>query len=234
MAAGADGALVPDTGGAGMKAPQRSFIFGPKNNSKHGNDPNDATGAFHVGMRIWNQLYGGSNGTVISHYFLNGEGLGPAKVQQGILDAMRQGSGGQYYDAICYFGHGTKNGLESAGWYGDKISSLTDAIDELGAVDVKVLLYACSCAAPSGIANKMANNLQVWWQSGTEVHGHVSPGHTFANPQYRRYPNAGGEVGFTVAPPKKVGAWIKAISNQKNTLWARYPFMTPEEIEAEL
>jgi hypothetical protein len=217
-----------------MKAPRRSFIFGPKNNSKHGLAHHDATGAFHVGMRIWKELYGGGNGTVVSHYFLNGEGLGPAKVQDGILNAMRQGSGGQYYDAICYFGHGTKAGMESAGWYAKSIDTLTSAIDELGAPDVKVMLYACSCASPGGIAYRMANDLRAWWQSGTEVHGHLSPGHTFANPQYRRYPNAGGETGFTVAPPKKVAGWVKAIRNQRNTLWARYPFMTPDEIEAEL
>jgi hypothetical protein len=187
-------------------------------------------------MDIWKKLYG-PNGTivkgeVVSHYFLNGQNLGPAKVQQGILNAMYQGSGGYLYDAICYFGHGTKNGLESAGWYLKGISTLTHAVDELGDYDVRVMLYACSCGTDGGIAYQMAENLKQW--PGTEVHGHATVGHTFANPTYRRFPNAGGQPGSRVAPPGKEPAWNKAIQNQKNTLWARYPFMTPKEIEAEL
>ncbi|WP_376098805.1 hypothetical protein ACE7GA_09480 [Roseomonas sp. CCTCC AB2023176] len=214
----------------------RSFIFGPMNNDTRPNhDHNDATGAFHPAMRDWQRFYG-TTGTVTTCFFNNGAGLGAARVQQQILDAMYAGdSGSAGYDAICYFGHGTKQGLETCGWYADSIASFTDAVDRLGAVDCKVVLYACSCAEPGGIAYRISENLRGWWSYGLKVYGHSLPGHSTRNPTVRVYPSGGGEVGFTLAPPRKIPQWIHAIRDDlRSTLWARFPFMTQEQIEAEL
>ncbi|UFN47640.1 hypothetical protein LPC08_16685 [Roseomonas sp. OT10] len=218
-----------------MNVPYRSFIFAPLNNTqKKGMDPNDAVGAFHPGMRMYKSYYEGLGGTVVDHYFNNERGLGFGKVSRGIIDAMIRGSGGHYYEAIVYFGHGTETHMSSVGWDKKTVKDLTDAIDTYGSADVKVILYACSCGADGGIAYTMADNLKAWANTGMEVYGHATPGHSYTNAPVRRFPNANGLVGYQVCPPGKGPAWTKALRNEKSMFWARFPFMTPEEIEAEL
>ncbi|MFT8242492.1 hypothetical protein [Roseomonas sp. BN140053] len=99
---------------------------------------------------------------------------------------------------------------------------------------MKVLLYACSCAAHGGIAYTMSENLKVWAQYGMEVYGHAVPGHSFDNAVVRRFPSANGLAGYRVCPDGRVDAWKAALKNHKTMFWARFPFMTAEEIEAEI
>lgn len=218
-----------------MTPPEKSFVFAPMYNEtpKPGEPPkNDATGAFQPGMAIYKKLYEGMGKQVVTFKFDN---TAPGKTRrQSILDAMQRNCGGVWYDAIVYFGHGWKGGLASAGFTNDNRETLTDAIWDYGTPGVKVILYACSCATPGGYAYKMAQDLNCWAQYGLEVFGHPSVGHSFTNPQVRRYPSSQGETGETVCPDGKVAAWMKAMRNERDAFWARMPFMTREELAAAL
>ncbi len=212
-----------------MTPPDKSFVFAPRfNQPMPGQPPNDATGAFQPGMALYQKYYEGMGKQVITHIFDN-HAPGPAR-RQSILDAMQNGCGGVWYDAIVYFGHGTKNTLASAAFTQAERTTLTDAIWDYGTPGVKVVLYACDCAVPGGIAYQMAQDLNCWANYGMEVYGHALPGHSYANAALRRYPSSKGETGETVCPAGKVAAWLKAMADEKGMLWARVPFMTLDEI----
>lgn len=218
-----------------MEAPAKSFVFCPLYNEvpKPDEPPkNDAKGAFHPGMSLYKKLYEGMGKEVVTFKFDN---TAPAKQRrQSILDKMQQGCGSQWYDAIVYFGHGWKGGLASAGFNNDSREALTDAIWQYGTPGVKVLLYACSCAIPGGYAYKMAQDLNMFAAAGMEVYGHPSVGHSFTNPQLRRYPSNQGETGETVCPDGQVAKWLKAMRDERSCYWAKVPFMSREEIAASL
>lgn len=218
-----------------MTPPEKSFVFAPLHNSRpKENEPpqNDAKGAFHPGMEIYRKLYEGMGKQVVTFKFDN---YAPAKQRrQSILDKMQQNVGSQWYDAIVYFGHGWKGGLASAGFDDGSRGDLTDAIWAYGQPSVKVVLFACLCATPGGYAYKIAQDLNCWANEGMEVFGHPSVGHSFTNPQVRRYPSNKGETGETVCPDGKLQAWLKAMKNERSGFWAQMPFMTPDELAAAL
>lgn len=220
-----------------MEIPEKSFVFAPMHNQQpEEGEParHDATGAFHPGMNIYKRLYEGMGKQVVTYKFDN---YAPAaKRRTAILNAMQQNVGGQWYDAIVYFGHGWKGGLSSAGFNNSSLDELTDAIWTHGQPWVKVILYACSCGVPGGYAHKISQKLVSWHVVGMKVFGHPSVGHSFMNPQVRRYPSNMGETGETVCPPGRVATWTKKMRDEtgkQGAFWARMPFMTPEEIEAE-
>ncbi|MBR0669099.1 hypothetical protein GXW71_32415 [Roseomonas hellenica] len=216
-----------------MTPPEKSFVFAPMHNMRpKENEPpqNDAIGAFHPGMSIYKKMYEGMGKQVVTFKFDN---YAPAKQRrQSILDKMQQGAGSQWYDAIIYFGHGWKGGLASAGFDNASRGDLTDAIWYYGQPWVKVVLFACSCATPGGYAYKMAQDLNCWANEGMEVLGHPSVGHSFTNPQVRRYPSNQGETGETVCPDGRVQGWLKKMRDERAGFWAQMPFMTREELAA--
>ncbi len=67
-----------------------------------------------------------------------------------------------------------------------------------------------------------------------EVIGQPSFGHSFTNPQLRRYPSNQGETGETVCPDGQVAKWLKAMRDEKACYWAKVPFMSREELAASL
>ncbi len=216
-----------------MTPPEKSFVFAPMFNQtpKAGEPPtNDATGAFHPGMAIYKRMYEGMGKQVVTLKFDNHAPAAQRRRQ--ILDAMQNNCGGQWYDAIVYFGHGWKGGLASAGFDNASRGSLTDAIWDYGTPGVKVILYACSCAEPGGYAYKMAQDLSCWAQYGLEVFGHPSVGHSFLNTQVRRYPSNLGETGETVCPDGKLKGWLKNMKSERDGFWAQMPFMTRDELAA--
>lgn len=219
-----------------MDAPRRSFVFAPRFNQppdKANPNGNDATGAFQPGMAMYKKLYEGMGGTVITHLFDNSKGNGKNS-RLGIINAMAQNSNGEFYDAVVYFGHGDTNYLVSPGFSKNNVTDLTNAIDIYGAPGVQVILYACSCAASGGIAYSMADSLSRWAQYGMRVLGHTSAGHSFMNPQVRIFPGSNGLDGVSPIPPGRVKAWNAAMMSQKGNLWARFPFMSDDEIAGEV
>ena len=131
-----------------MIEPDRSFVFYPAHNQlPDENNPkgNDATGAFHPGAETYRRYYTGLGKAVVMCKFDN---QAPAEKRRAqILNAMAVGAGEAWYDAIVYFGHGYKDGMPSAGFGPGSIDSLNEAIWNYGQYSVKVVLYACSCAA---------------------------------------------------------------------------------------
>lgn len=219
-----------------MEAPIRSFVFAPRfNQPPDAANPNgnDATGAFHPGMAMYKKLYEGMGGTVITHLFDNSKGNGKNS-RQGIINAMSQNSNGELYDAVVYFGHGDKNFLVSPGFSKNNVVDLTNAIDTYGSPGVQIILYACSCAASGGIAYSMAESLSRWAPYGLRVLGHTSPGHSFMNPQVRVFPASYGVDGVSLVPAGRLKAWNAAMLNPKKNFWARFPFMSEDEILAEI
>jgi hypothetical protein len=226
-----------------MTAPKNSFCFAPMYNSpQHVVDgkvviPHDATGAFLPYMEAFRRLYSAGDGTVITLPFDNR--AKPAtefeKISHGMNTAPSQ------LDAVVYFGHGMPYGMVSPDIYEKDIPKFADLIKRNSAQGVKVVLYACNCGKvnqPGGsFAAKLAAALS---DLKAEVFGHDNVGHTTTNANIYRY--SGGGPAVPLAPPGKFSAFnriLKAESlDQKprgNTaFWARIPFMTSDEIAAEV
>jgi hypothetical protein len=214
-----------------MQPPRKSFVFAPAYDEKpNAANPNgrDATGGFHVGMKLWKQKYEKLGGTVVTCVFDNRQNNAARRAE--ILTALQRGCGGTWYDAFVYFGHGIPKGLPSAGFYMDDIGTLADAIYYYCDFNVKVLLYACSAGAPGGFTYRLGDELGFMKNYGFAAYSHALDGHTFTNPTVRRFPSNLGQTGVTVAPAGKIAQWIKAMENPKRELWAEFPFMTDEEI----
>lgn len=219
-----------------MMPPDKSFVFAPLFNSPPDEaNPNghDATGAFHPGMAAYRRLYEGLGKQVVTFKFDNSRGQPRDRRRQSIINAMQQSAGSRRYDAIVYFGHGSPRGLVSASFGEDALDMLSGALLQHCQPSVKVVLYACSCAAPGGYAFKLAKRLSCWSHKGMTVFGHPTAGHSFRNPMVRRYPSNRGETGETVCPDGMVADWRRAMHGHTE-LWAKMPFMTREEIAAAL
>lgn len=217
-----------------MEAPNRSFVFYPAYNSppdEHNPHGNDATGAFQPGAEMYRRLYEGMGKTVVMCKFDNHKGANP---REQILNAMNLGAGDGWFDAIVYFGHGTKDYMVTAGFGPETVADFNNAVWANGQYDVKVVLYACGCAADNGIASWISDSMVPWANTGYRVYGHKVLGHAFMNPIVRHYPNIGTGNGAITCPEGKASAWIRAFNNPKSTLWARFPFMTQDEVAAEL
>jgi hypothetical protein len=209
-----------------MTPPSNAFIFAPMfNQPPDGANPqgNDATGAFQPGAQLFanfcNGQQSGSGNTLLFNNHASERGRFN-EILHGLSISPSQ------LDTVAYFGHGTKDLLYSAmigpGYLDEFVASLRGNCGP-GAT---IILYACSCGAPGGIAEQLANKLS---DLSVTVYAHATPGHAFRNPVVRRFPG-----GTRTAPTDNVGGWISAIEDSSNDLWIRFPFMTADEISNEL
>ena len=129
-------------------------------------------------------------------------------------------------DTIAYFGHGSDDWLASAAIGSSALPDFIAALRGACGFCPTIVLYACSCGAPRGIASKIADGLT---DLLAEVYGHATAGHAFRNPTVRAFPG-----GKRVAPADNIKGWVDAFNDTSNDLWMRFPFMTDDEIEAEL
>ena len=90
----------------------------------------------------------------------------------------------------------------------------------------RIVLYACSCGARDGIASAIADGLS--GQLAT-VYGHSVAGHAFMNPKVYWYPS-----GLQAWSWGSYSTWAKKLNDPKNDLWMRFPFLTNDELRAEL
>ena len=219
-----------------MNAPQRSFVFFPMFDSlpdEHNPGGHDATGAFQPGASMYRKYYTDLGNDVVMCKFDNHQ-PGPKRRKQ-ILNALAVGAGDGWFDAIIYFGHGWKGGLSSAGFNNSELNEFSDACYQYGNFSVTVMLYACSCAVDNGACYRISQSLQSWYdQASYRVLGHYSVGHSFLNPQVHEYPNSGSVKGLQTAPEGKQAAFAKAIRAKHSDLWLRFPFMSQDELDAEL
>jgi hypothetical protein len=215
-------------------APKNSFCFAPKFNS-----PNrmDATGAFLPYMEAFHRLYGGGNGRVATLPFDNHAN---AASEFGAISAALEQSPGKL-DAIVYFGHGEPFGMVSSDIYFPDIQKFAHLIRRKSVHGVRIVLYACSCGKVDYPGGSFASRLAVALRDiEATVFGHHNVGHTTTNANIYRY--RGDGRGVAVAPIGKFTAFdrmLKAESidqnpRRNNAFWARFPFMAPDEIRAEV
>lgn len=196
------------------------FIMAPAHN-KEGRS--DATGAFHVGAKIFQKVHKLPDWVK----FENDETSRTAD-RQGFLDLITKQPAG--WDVFAYFGHGDSNALGSADVRGRTgATALADTLRPKLNRNAVVLLYACNTGKPGGFAEWLASDLS---DLNVKVYAHLPPpGHTFMNANVVCYP--GGQ--YVVAPKTPLwGDWYRDFHSQGNDLWARFPFMSQQEIEAEL
>jgi hypothetical protein len=215
-------------------APGNSFCFAPKFNS---DKRNDATGAFLPYMEAFKHLYGGGRGNVATLPFDN---HAAATTGFGAISAAFEQIPGKL-DAIVYFGHGEPYGMVSSEIYLKDVQKFAQLIRRKSAHGVRIVLFACSCGKfdyPGGsFAAKLAVALR---DIEAVVFGHHNVGHATTNANIYRY--SGDGRGTAVAPTGKFTAFdrmLKAESldqnpRRNNAFWARFPFMTSDEIRAEV
>ncbi len=188
----------------------------------------DSTGAFQVGANQFHAINKVSSAPVL--FDNSGEELGHYQAPRAnTLKAVREGGSNAPWDAVAIFCHGVNSGLASAGLFGaDGAKALADAIQPRAKAGVTVILYACNAGSPGGFASMLAANL-----AGVQarVFGHISARHTYANPDTTVFP--GGDMVIARSSPLWKN-WNDDIIDQTNDLWARFPFMTQQELEAEL
>jgi hypothetical protein len=189
---------------------------------------NDSTGAFRVGADRFHAINRVSSPPV---YFDNaGEEKGHyAEVRRRVLKAAREGGSGAAWETVAIFCHGGNNALWSAGLIGDEgAQALADVIRPRAAAGIVIILYACNAGSPGGFASNLATKLA---DVNAVVYGHTSARHTYANPDTTVHPS-----GDWVVPKNSPlwKNWSADIVDQSNDLWARFPFMTAEELAAEL
>lgn len=105
---------------------------------------------------------------------------------------------------------------------------------------VTTILYACSTGknGDGGFADELRDGLCGEGDTYCRVDAHTTAGRADANPFVSRFDGLGSPVGGTggqwlVAPGSKL--WPKWCTALKSTdLWARFPFMSVEEIHAEV
>jgi hypothetical protein len=230
-----------------MPPPKNSFCFAPQHNHPpHRGDDGlmhpsyDATGAFLPYMEEFRKLYS-ATGTVTTLTFNN---HASAKNElKAIADEISHALNvaQNRLDAVVYFGHGWPTGMVSADIYTQNIPDFAQLIRANCARGVTIVLYACLCGqvnAKGGcFASRLANELS---DIDAVVFAHDNAGHTATNPNVYRY--SGNKPGVPVAPAGMFHSFdvlLKAESIDKkpkgNTaFWARMPFMTDDEIAAEV
>jgi len=192
----------------------------------------DATGAFHLGTKRFRDVHG----TPFEH-FDNGtndeehNGPGQKKIRDRVFEIMRTHPGPPW-DVFAYFGHGISNGLPSAGIYSSNIKALAELIRAKAKPGIVVLLYACLAGSPGGFAAKLQAALA---DKNARVYGHASAGRAFANADKTVHPPGHFVVAKSDALWRKWKQTINASDgNPKIDLWARFPFMSKEQLVAEL
>lgn len=189
---------------------------------------NDSTGAFQLAANQFRAINSVSSSPI---FFDNsGEEKGQyAGVRQRVLKAAGEGGSGTAWDTVAIFCHGGSNALWSAGLIGDDgVTALADVIRPRAKAGIVIILYACNAGSPGGFASMLAGKLA---GLNAVVYGHTSARHTYANPDTTVYPG-----GNWVVPRSSLlwKNWNADILDQSNDLWARFPFMTADELAAEL
>jgi hypothetical protein len=195
------------------------FAIAPLHNTP---GDNDATGAFHIGARTFTRALG-----LPAPVFFQNQGS-PGEVYRRFLRELDAAPGP--WDAFAYFGHGDNTCLPSAHIYNRAGARLlAGSIRAKANQGVVVLLYACNTGVAGGFAQWLAEELA---DVGGVVYAHLPPpGHSFTNPMLVSYP--GGE--WVIPRSHRLyREWCHHLKDERGDLFARFAFMTEEELEGEL
>ena len=184
----------------------------------------DATGAFHPGAQRFQTIHRLPDPVLFDNLASEGER------RRVVLDAIQSAPGP--LDVIAYFGHGTVNGLSSAGFRSQHVGELAEAIRANTRDGAPVVLYACSAGSFGGFAEALAGMINVGPvrdEYCRVVYGHTCSGHSFYNPYVTHFPSRA----YVIQPgSSEFGGWRTAL--RSSDLWARFPFLNDGDIRAEI
>ncbi|MBM3619493.1 MAG: hypothetical protein FJX20_02290 [Alphaproteobacteria bacterium] len=184
-------------------------------NPENGIGYKDATGVFVPGAKYFSNLWGLDKPVL----------LDDVDDRNKMLKAIEKST---MLDVIAYFGHGDRNRIGSANIGMGDLKRLSDAIRTAAAPGCQVIFYACQLGGRSGFCEKLAGML-----GGTVTFwGHSCSGHGNTNPYVTRYPFAPDVDAHLINPASPLFyAWTKLIKSNSD-IWARFPFMTKDEVES--
>ncbi len=230
-----------------MTPPKNSFCFAPVHNHPPHRDKAgvmhasyDATGAFLPYMDAFGKLYS-TTGTVTALKFNNHAAAKAEFTVIGTDIAHAVNAAKNQLDAVVYFGHGWPTGMISADIYNPSIPAFAKLIRANCVRGVTIVLYACLCgelkAKGGSFAARLASELI---DMQAVVYAHDTIGHTATNPNIYRF--CGNKPPVPLAPAGMYNSFYTLIKAEcldkkpkSNTaFWARLPFMTDDEIAAEV
>jgi len=219
------------------------FIFASGVNDPRWGHGTDSTNVFRPGAEAFKKIHG-----IRQDIFYFDYREKDAVLREKIVNKLKTVpcSDGKGLEVVAYFGHGIPHAINSAGFHAkkgsaiitDDVRKLADAIASKCKQKVKVILYACLAGTlPTSFAGVLATALK---PKEATVFGRTKSGHAFGNPYYTKF--EGGHTGRFVIPPGDPlwNAWMKEImagnsrDPKKHPLWAKFPFMSEQEIRASL
>lgn len=207
-----------------MFAPKNAFIFAPMLNEPPNDanpNGNDATGAFIPGAAMF-EKFCIDNGGQATKLLFNNHAAGRQVFDQ-ILHALSIAP--SQLDTVVYFGHGIKDVMVSAKIGSGFLDEFINALRGACGFGPRIVLYACSCGAPGGIASAIADGLS---DQLAIVYGHSVAGHAYMNPMVYWYP-----MGLQAWVWGSFKTWATKLNDPNNDLWMRFPFLTNDELRAE-
>ncbi|MBL8230541.1 MAG: hypothetical protein JNL98_18770 [Bryobacterales bacterium] len=134
-------------------------------------------------------------------------------------------------DYFAYSGHGNGPELPSAGLKINtkRYEEFVECLRSMLRPDARVIFYACSTGLPGGMAPDLSKRLP-----GITVYGHNCAGHGMTNPEKVRCVGGQREVFQTIMGPEQFSRWSRLIKMPSEDIWLRYPWMTIDEIRAEV
>lgn len=225
--------------------PLTALLFAPAGNS-HGKK--DATGAFHPEAVNFARYLEGRGVTSRDLRFDQSQDLWK---RRRVVDAVLVDSAGQAVEAVAWFCHGWRDGLQSGHVLGT-IPTLAKRLAGCLGPGAPVILYACDTARDSdgvrdddrktgpggagGFASELFMALHDLGRSDVRVYAHATEGHTTRNPWLRVWrTDADLHSGDWVIDPDSDlwRAWAKALQGPGPLRFA-FPWLSPADLAARL
>lgn len=194
---------------------------------------NDSGGMFRPVAQAFHHLYGTQVVPFQNvHDDFDEDGLTERDTRENFFDAVGTVAGSGL-DFFAYAGHGSSNGLPSAGittagGTDRGFSELTDAIRRLCRLDGWVLLYACETATAGGFAERLSGVFP-----RMTVIGHRGAGPASRNPLKYRIVGGRSQAMRDRLPEDVRPLWTDT-ALLRDRLYARVPFLSADQIAAEL
>lgn len=187
----------------------------------------DVTGAFKPEAGNWIELH---KGVAIS-IDCRGNRI---KTSDSVLRELYQFEGADL-DAVGFFCHGLRHSLQM-GFRSSDLKDLAKAIIKVSKPDIKVALYACSCATSDreNLASRLRDALVFLNTEAKtiQVDGHHGSGHCTRRPFVRRYNGPAYSGGRWLVTPGSPfwRRWVRALAQTDARL--KYPLVSIDDIES--
>lgn len=219
-------------GGRGGDQALRGLILTPDRNTKG----HDYTGAFQPEAIHFSRLHGLPRATEIN------VSLGSATRRDAVIKSIEAAPDNA--DVFAFITHGLRRALPQFGFDNTHAAALGACLARKLSPSGIVILYACSTGtSPNGIGEGdggFADALRdaivkaaPAWRG--HVDAHEKAAHTTTNPWVRRFDHDTDRGGaWIVEPASALWAKWRERLNERDTLRLRFPFLSVEEIHAEL